>query len=146
MRKPIEREVQADWERVRWLFDKYLTRPAYSLSHEPTDNADEITVFRGDLNIATITVARGKNIQIRVVPLTEDDTNWAAVLTNIEEEVTPAELTPKAIIEKFYRRKARNSKLTLRQHLHDLGLEAREGYIRNAKIAYDRQRKRAKKV
>jgi hypothetical protein len=53
--------------------------------------------------------------------------------------------SPKAIIEKYYRRRARNPKLTLRQHLRDIGEEARENNIRVAKVAYDKRRKRGKK-
>jgi hypothetical protein len=61
------------------------------------------------------------------------------------QPVKPDRRTAVQIIEKYYRRHARNKKLTFRQHLLDLGEESRESYIRKVKSTYDKQHGKNKK-
>lgn len=63
------------------------------------------------------------------------------------QQATPAEstgkLSPDKVIETFYRRKARNSKITLKQVCAEMGVNYDS--IRVAKVAYDKRRRRRHK-
>lgn len=61
-----------------------------------------------------------------------------------EEQAEHNKLSADAIIAKFYMRRGRNKKLTLRQHMKDVGTPLSEGYIRKVKWAYDKRHKRGK--
>jgi hypothetical protein len=63
-------------------------------------------------------------------------------IRTIEEKlspVAPEQRTANEILKSYYRKRARNPKLKLSAYLKSIGEEAREGYIRKVKVAYDKQ-------
>jgi hypothetical protein len=139
--------IEEDSTRVAQRFSTALRPLGYGVINSTEDDSYYGEVYGGVMHhlVAIIRIAPGKTASGTIMPISQEDSlDWPSVLRDIEVSAyrPPAELTPDQVIEKYYRRRARNKKLTLRQHLRDLGLEHRENNIRVAKVRYDARRKR----
>lgn len=72
------------------------------------------------------------------------DARIDAELDAISQQSERDKLSADEIIAKYYMRRGRNKKLTLRQHMKDVETTLSEGYIRKVKWAYDKRHKRGK--
>lgn len=147
--EPIAFTIEEEYMRVAQRFSTALRPLGFGVINSSGDDGSYYGEVYGASHhlVAIIRIAQGKSANGTITIVTDDDRlDWPSVLRDIEESAykPPAELSAEEIIAKYYMRRGRNKKLTLRQHLIDVGTDLSEGYIRNVKLRYDKRHKARK--